>query len=106
MRERRRIAWILLLLAVLFALCWLPYNVLRLLIDLGAVGEYDLAKLFADNADLYAPLCAEMSICQDNNISRLVYIHVNRVVYLEIYIAPTMCVCAMNFIAKSLMYFV
>ncbi|XP_078036416.1 RYamide receptor-like [Augochlora pura] len=38
-RERRRIAWILLLLAVLFALCWLPYNVLRLLIDLGAVGE-------------------------------------------------------------------
>ncbi|CAK9830317.1 RYamide receptor [Anthophora retusa] len=36
-RERRRIAWILLLLAVLFALCWLPYNVLMLLIDLGAV---------------------------------------------------------------------
>ncbi|CAL7934315.1 unnamed protein product [Xylocopa violacea] len=36
-RERRRIAWILLLLAVLFALCWLPYNVLILLIDLGAV---------------------------------------------------------------------
>ncbi|XP_033329773.1 RYamide receptor [Megalopta genalis] len=38
-RERRRIAWILLLLAVLFALCWLPYNVLMLLIDLDAVGE-------------------------------------------------------------------
>ncbi|XP_076239430.1 orexin/Hypocretin receptor type 1-like [Calliopsis andreniformis] len=38
-RERRRIAWILMLLAVLFALCWLPYNVLMLLIDLGAVGE-------------------------------------------------------------------
>ncbi|XP_024222587.1 orexin receptor type 1-like isoform X1 [Bombus impatiens] len=37
-RERRRIAWILLLLAVFFALCWLPYNVLMLLIDLGAVG--------------------------------------------------------------------
>ncbi|KAK9309624.1 hypothetical protein QLX08_000837 [Tetragonisca angustula] len=36
-RERKRIAWILLLLAVLFALCWLPYNVLMLLIDLGAV---------------------------------------------------------------------
>ncbi|XP_066601922.1 orexin receptor type 2-like isoform X2 [Prorops nasuta] len=36
-RERRRIAWILLLLAVLFALCWLPYNVLRLLIDISAV---------------------------------------------------------------------
>ncbi|XP_032691579.1 uncharacterized protein LOC116854101 [Odontomachus brunneus] len=38
-RERRRIAWILLLLAVLFALCWLPYNVLRLLVDLGAIEE-------------------------------------------------------------------
>ncbi|XP_029675448.1 QRFP-like peptide receptor isoform X2 [Formica exsecta] len=36
-RERRRIAWILLLLAVLFALCWLPYNVLRLLVDFGVV---------------------------------------------------------------------
>jgi len=44
-RERKRIAWILLLLAVLFALCWLPYNVLRLLIDLGAVGECELAKI-------------------------------------------------------------
>lgn len=38
-RERRRIAWILLLLAVLFALCWLPYNMLRLLIDLGVIEE-------------------------------------------------------------------
>ncbi|XP_076296410.1 RYamide receptor-like [Lasioglossum baleicum] len=38
-RGRRRIAWILLLLAVLFALCWLPYNVLMLLNDLDAVGE-------------------------------------------------------------------
>ncbi|XP_012253456.2 RYamide receptor-like isoform X5 [Athalia rosae] len=38
-RERRRVAWILLLLAVLFALCWLPYNVLRLLIDLGVLGD-------------------------------------------------------------------
>jgi len=44
-RERKRIAWILLLLAVLFALCWLPFNVLRLLIDLGAVGECELAKI-------------------------------------------------------------
>ncbi|XP_043666307.1 orexin receptor type 1-like isoform X1 [Vespula pensylvanica] len=38
-RERRRIAWILLLLAVLFALCWLPYNVLRLLVDLKVVDK-------------------------------------------------------------------
>lgn len=36
-RERRRIAWILLLLAVLFALCWLPYNVLMLLKDLDVI---------------------------------------------------------------------
>ncbi|KAF4522518.1 hypothetical protein B566_EDAN002604 [Ephemera danica] len=33
-RERRRVARILLLLAVLFALCWLPYNILALLLDL------------------------------------------------------------------------
>ncbi|XP_076226566.1 QRFP-like peptide receptor isoform X1 [Nomia melanderi] len=43
-RERRRIAWILLLLAVLFALCWLPYNVLMLLIDLGVVGEGKMTR--------------------------------------------------------------
>lgn len=34
-RERRRVARILLLLAVLFAFCWLPYNVLAILFDLG-----------------------------------------------------------------------
>lgn len=34
-RERRRVARILLLLAVLFAFCWLPYNVVSLLFDLG-----------------------------------------------------------------------
>ncbi|KAI4476494.1 hypothetical protein M0802_014866 [Mischocyttarus mexicanus] len=45
-RERRRIAWILLLLAVLFALCWLPYNVLRLLVDLKVVGKSFYVKLF------------------------------------------------------------
>ncbi|KAK0089855.1 hypothetical protein PV325_005162 [Microctonus aethiopoides] len=38
-RERKRIAWILLTLAVLFAMCWLPYNVLQLLIDLGIIYE-------------------------------------------------------------------
>ncbi|XP_051171663.1 RYamide receptor-like isoform X2 [Leptopilina boulardi] len=38
-RERRRVAWILLILAILFALCWLPYNVLRLLVDLGVISE-------------------------------------------------------------------
>ncbi|RLU16307.1 hypothetical protein DMN91_012067 [Ooceraea biroi] len=42
-RERKRIAWILLLLALLFALCWLPYNMLRLLVDLGAVEGRSIA---------------------------------------------------------------
>ncbi|VVD00590.1 unnamed protein product, partial [Leptidea sinapis] len=36
-RERKRVALILLLLAVLFALCWLPYNILQLMIDVNAV---------------------------------------------------------------------
>ncbi|CAB3372966.1 Hypothetical predicted protein [Cloeon dipterum] len=33
-RDRKRVAKILLLLAILFALCWLPYNILNLLLDL------------------------------------------------------------------------
>ncbi|XP_065168342.1 orexin receptor type 2-like isoform X2 [Atheta coriaria] len=32
-RERKRVAWILLLLVVIFASCWLPYNTARLLLD-------------------------------------------------------------------------
>ncbi|CAH2075629.1 unnamed protein product, partial [Iphiclides podalirius] len=44
-RERKRVAWILLLLAVLFALCWLPYNILQLLIDVNAV-QVDSGALF------------------------------------------------------------
>ncbi|KAG6460947.1 hypothetical protein O3G_MSEX012322 [Manduca sexta] len=43
-RERKRVAWILLLLAVLFALCWLPYNIVQLLIDVNAV-QIDSASL-------------------------------------------------------------
>lgn len=43
MRERKRVAMILLLLAVLFALCWLPYNILQLLIDINAVSPDDIA---------------------------------------------------------------
>ncbi|XP_026318662.1 QRFP-like peptide receptor [Hyposmocoma kahamanoa] len=42
-RERKRVAWILLLLAVLFALCWLPYNILQLLIDVNAVKVESMA---------------------------------------------------------------
>ncbi|XP_045764319.1 QRFP-like peptide receptor [Maniola jurtina] len=42
-RERKRVAWILLLLAVLFALCWLPYNILQLLLDVNAVREDSIA---------------------------------------------------------------
>lgn len=33
MRERKRVAWILLLLALLFAACWLPHSILTLLSD-------------------------------------------------------------------------
>ncbi|XP_043269510.1 QRFP-like peptide receptor isoform X2 [Venturia canescens] len=33
-RERKRIANVLITLALLFALCWFPYNILRLLVDL------------------------------------------------------------------------
>jgi len=33
-RERRRVARILFVLAVIFALCWLPYNLLTLFLDL------------------------------------------------------------------------
>ena len=32
-RERKRVAWILLLLAFVFAVCWLPYNTLNLMLD-------------------------------------------------------------------------
>uniref|UniRef100_A0ABD2WSU4 G-protein coupled receptors family 1 profile domain-containing protein n=1 Tax=Trichogramma kaykai TaxID=54128 RepID=A0ABD2WSU4_9HYME len=39
LRERRRLAWILLLLAILFALCWLPYHLLRLLLDFGVIAK-------------------------------------------------------------------
>ncbi|XP_041975969.1 QRFP-like peptide receptor [Aricia agestis] len=44
-RERKRVAWILLLLAVLFAMCWLPYNILQLLLDVNAVEVDSVALL-------------------------------------------------------------
>ncbi|XP_047521391.1 QRFP-like peptide receptor isoform X1 [Pieris napi] len=44
-RERKRVAWILLLLAVLFAMCWLPYNILQLLVDINAVQPDAVAPL-------------------------------------------------------------
>ncbi|XP_013201052.1 neuropeptide FF receptor 2 [Amyelois transitella] len=43
MKERKRVAWILLLLAVLFALCWMPYNIMQLLLDINAVNAKDLS---------------------------------------------------------------
>ncbi|XP_073951805.1 neuropeptide FF receptor 2-like [Choristoneura fumiferana] len=43
MKERKRVAWILLLLAVLFALCWMPYNIMQLLLDMYAVNAKDLS---------------------------------------------------------------
>ncbi|XP_050676058.1 QRFP-like peptide receptor isoform X1 [Leptidea sinapis] len=44
-RERKRVALILLLLAVLFALCWLPYNILQLMIDVNAVQVESVAVM-------------------------------------------------------------
>ncbi|KAJ9590229.1 hypothetical protein L9F63_016649, partial [Diploptera punctata] len=41
-RERRRVARILLLLAILFAFCWLPYNLMALLFDMGVGGDMKL----------------------------------------------------------------
>lgn len=38
-RERKRVAWILLLLALLFAACWLPHSILNLLLDTGDFTE-------------------------------------------------------------------
>lgn len=35
-RERKRVAWILLLLAFVFAICWLPYNTVNLFVDAGS----------------------------------------------------------------------
>ncbi|XP_028039287.1 neuropeptide FF receptor 2-like [Bombyx mandarina] len=43
MKERKRVAWILLLLAVLFALCWMPYNIMQLLLDVSVVNAKDLS---------------------------------------------------------------
>ncbi|KYN09496.1 Orexin receptor type 2 [Trachymyrmex cornetzi] len=36
--ERKRVALILLFLAILFALCWMPYNIAKFLIDLDVIG--------------------------------------------------------------------
>ncbi|KAB0790421.1 hypothetical protein PPYR_15210, partial [Photinus pyralis] len=41
-RERKRVAWILLLLALVFAFCWLPYNTINLLIDTRNVKSLDV----------------------------------------------------------------
>ncbi|GBP51167.1 hypothetical protein EVAR_97991_1 [Eumeta japonica] len=44
MKERKRVAWILLLLAVLFAMCWLPYNIMQLLLDINSVDAKHLSE--------------------------------------------------------------
>lgn len=44
-RERKRVAWILLLLAVLFAICWLPYNSIQLLVDLKCISQESVSSL-------------------------------------------------------------
>lgn len=46
-RERRRVARILFVLAVIFALCWLPYNLLTLFLDLDiALDKFGLDQVF------------------------------------------------------------
>lgn len=45
MKERKRVAWILLLLAVLFAMCWMPYNIMQLLLDVNLVNAKDLSMV-------------------------------------------------------------
>ncbi|KAK4885818.1 hypothetical protein RN001_002089 [Aquatica leii] len=41
-RERKRVAWILLLLALVFAMCWLPYNTINLLMDTNSITSQDV----------------------------------------------------------------
>lgn len=46
-RERRRVARILFFLAVIFALCWLPYNLLTLFLDLDiTLDKFGLDQVF------------------------------------------------------------
>lgn len=46
-RERRRVARILFILAVIFAMCWLPYNLLTLFLDLDIrLDEIGLDQVF------------------------------------------------------------
>lgn len=46
-RERRRVARILFVLAVIFALCWLPYNLLTLFLDLDiTLDKFGLDQVF------------------------------------------------------------
>lgn len=53
-RERRRVARILFVLAVIFALCWLPYNLLTLFLDLDiTLDKFGLDQVFAIIAPNY-----------------------------------------------------
>jgi len=48
-RERRRVARILFVLAVIFALCWLPYNLLTLFLDLDiTLDKFGLDQVFTN----------------------------------------------------------
>jgi len=42
-RERRRVAKILLILALFFAFCWLPYSVLSLILDMTSKADTDVS---------------------------------------------------------------
>lgn len=45
MRSRRRVACILLLLAIVFAVCWLPYHIMNLVVNLNDY-EYETATSY------------------------------------------------------------
>jgi len=62
-RERRRVARILFVLAVIFALCWLPYNLLTLFLDLDiTLDKFGLDQVF--------------TIIMPNNILYLRYMYI------------------------------
>lgn len=46
MKSRRRVACILLLLAIVFAVCWLPYHIISLVISLKADNKYETATRY------------------------------------------------------------
>jgi len=68
-RERRRVARILFVLAVIFALCWLPYNLLTLFLDL----DIALDKFGLDQVPIYTIITSNY----------FVFIHIYEILYVR-----------------------